>query len=223
VTAPFRALANLFGGSSEKLDSIDFYAGADRLPPPERQKLKTVAEALQKRPQLKLTVKPTYSAKTDGPVLQTTAMRSAVATRAGIKLEPGETPGPLDYGNARTQQGIQALFEEKFTPAAARDLRASLQKDVAAKSAEGAKAAEKPAPVEPDTVYRTMAQRLIESFPVADADLSALAQRRGEAVAVELREVGKLDAARLSVSPPQPSATDVPKAVGTVLELGVAK
>jgi hypothetical protein len=223
VTAPFRALASLFGGGSEKLDSIDFDAGGDRLLPPERQKLKMVAEALQKRPQLKLTVKPAYSAKSDRPALQTLAMRSAVATRAGIKLEPGESPGPVDFANARTQQAIQSLFEEKFSAAAARDLRASLQNEAAVKSAEGAKADKKPTPPPADTIYRTMAQRLVEAFPVSDADLSALAQRRGEAIATELRDAGKVDAARLSTSSSQASDTDSAKVVGCALELGVAK
>jgi hypothetical protein len=82
-------------------------------------------------------------------------------------------------------------------------LRASLQKDAAAKSAEGAKTGEKPVPLAPDIIYRAMTERLLESFPVTDADLSALAQRRGEAVAVELREAGKLDAAPFRKRPSQ--------------------
>ena len=47
VTAPFRALDG--GGGGEKLEAIDFDPGSDKLLPPEREKLKQVAQLLAKR------------------------------------------------------------------------------------------------------------------------------------------------------------------------------
>ncbi|RPI44344.1 MAG: hypothetical protein EHM59_13095 [Betaproteobacteria bacterium] len=90
--------------------------------------MRTIAEALAKRPQLSLTIKPAYSPGADGPALQSIAARRAVLTRAGIKLEPGESPGPLDFGNARIQKAIEAQFVDQFGLPAARDLRAGLAK-----------------------------------------------------------------------------------------------
>jgi len=222
VTAPFRALANLFGGSSEKLGSIEFDAGADRLQPPERQKLRTVAEALQKRPQLKLTVKPAYSASADRPALQSLAARRAISERAGIKLQPGESPGPLDYGNTRMQQAIQAVFDEKFGAPASRDLRAALDK--AAKSAaDPGKPPAKPQPVSPDMVARSMVERLVGSYTVDDTALADLAKRRATAIEQELREAGKVDPARLASASPQAADGGSDKIVVIELDLGVAK
>src|SRR4029079_3970036 len=61
VTAPFRALGSLLGISGEKLEAIDFDPGSDKLLPPEREKLKQVAQLLAKRPQLNLSVPGPYS------------------------------------------------------------------------------------------------------------------------------------------------------------------
>jgi len=222
VTAPFRALAGLFGASSEQLGSIEFDAGSDRLLPPERQKLKTVAEALQKRPQLKLTVKPAYAPSVDRAALQSLGARRAISERAGIKLQPGEAPGPLDYDNSRTQQAIEALYEAQFGMPAARDLRAGLAKPSGTPTEPG-KPAPKPAPVSPAEVARAMTVQITNAFAIEDAALNALAVQRGEAVAQELREAGKVDPARLAVDRPQASDSAKGKVVVTELDLGVVK
>lgn len=223
VTAPFRALANLFGGgSSENLGAIEFDAGSEALRPPERQKLRTVAEALYQRPQLKLTVKPGYASGADRQALKSLSVRRELLARAGIQLAPGESPGLLDVGNARMQQAIDALFVERFGLPAARDLRAALAKPAAAPANEEAKPAA-PAPgLQAIRIARNMSERLIDAAEVSDSVLSALAQRRGTAVLGELRDAGKIDPARLAVSDPK---TVEPKdgAVWTELDLSVAK
>ena len=70
VTAPFRAIGALLGVSGEKLESIDFDSGSASLLPPEREKLKQVAQLLGKRPQLKLSVPGGYSEAADGAALR---------------------------------------------------------------------------------------------------------------------------------------------------------
>ena len=219
VTAPFRALASLFGGgSSDKLEAIEFDPGRDALMPPEKQKLRTVAEALSKRPQLKLTVKPAYAEKIDRAALQSAAVRREIALRSGIKLAPGEDPGPVDYSNPRTQNAIETLFIDRNSSAAARDVRA-LQKKNAAPSTEGGKPSADTAPAE---VARMMAQQLFDAHPVPEAELAALAKRRGDAIAAELSEAGKVDPARLTTA--APAATDgAERSVNAALELTIAK
>jgi hypothetical protein len=219
VTAPFRALASLFGGGSEKLEAIDFDPGNERLQPPERQKLRTISEALAKRPQLKLTVKPAYSPAADRPTLQTIAVRRDIHTRAGVKLEPGEAPGPIDFNHARSQQAIQAAFQERFGAPALRDLRASLAKPDPAAAAQGAKPQAPP----PDQIYRILTERLIDAHPVTEAQLRELATRRGEAIVKELIDAGKTDAARISALAPEEVSSESMKVVPVALELGVAK
>ncbi|MGH8663470.1 MAG: DUF748 domain-containing protein, partial [Burkholderiales bacterium] len=130
VTAPFRALAAILGGgaSAEELSSIRFDPGSARIAPPERVHLETVAEALGKRPELKLTVNPTYAPQADREALQSAAVRRDVLARAGIKLDPGESPGPLDYGSSRIRSAIAETFTDAFGFPAARDLRAEVAK-----------------------------------------------------------------------------------------------
>lgn len=210
VTAPFRALASLFGaGQNEQLGTIEFDPGSDALRPPERQKLRTVAEALQKRPQLKLTIKPTYAVAADRDAMKSLAMRRAVLTRAGIKLEPGESPGPLDVGNARMQQAIEALYVERFGLPAARDLRASLAKpapeDPATSKPAPTAAPENPASRQAVRVARAMSNQLMETAEVSDADLVELGKRRAQAISTELQSSAKVEPARLASEAPTAS------------------
>jgi hypothetical protein len=247
VTAPFRALAGLFGAGSnaEELGSIEFDPGLARIAPPQRQKLQTVAEALAKRPELKLTVKPAYAPQADREALQSAAVRREVLVRAGIKLDPGEAPGPLDYGNAGIRRAIEDLFTEAFGFPAARDLRANLPKratqsepqaataakpeqaagdtkPAAEAAGENAKPAEKPPEASTVRVARAMARRLIEARPVEDTALTGLAQQRGEAIATTLRAAAKVDPARVTTAAPHAMDGDSER-VETTLELDVIK
>lgn len=208
VTAPFRALASLFGGGqNEQLGAVEFDPGSAALRPPERQKLRTVAEALQKRPQLKLTIKPTFVAAADREALKSLAMRRTVLARAGIKLEPGESPGPLDVGNARMQQAIEALYTERFGLPAARDLRASLSKPAPDAQADAkpdpAAASGNPAARQAVRVARSMSNQLMEATEVPDTELSALGSRRAQAISAELQTSAKVEPNRVATEAPK--------------------
>nr|WP_311197462.1 DUF748 domain-containing protein [Rugamonas brunnea] len=114
VTAPFRALGNLFGISGDKLEAISFDPGSDALLPPERAKLAQVAQILAKRGQLTLSVPGQYSEQADGAALRARAVRREIAKRAGIKLEAGEEPGPLDLGSSPVRSALRSLYGERF-------------------------------------------------------------------------------------------------------------
>ena len=92
VTAPFKALGALVGGE-EGIDAILFRPGIDTIPPPEREKLAKVAEALTKRPMLALTVRGAYDPAADGEALRSMQVRRALAQRARGRLATGRGPG----------------------------------------------------------------------------------------------------------------------------------
>ncbi len=118
VTAPFRALAALFGGGSDAaIDTIDFEPGSAELAPPEQQKIETVARALLARPQLRLKVAPVFAARQDTPVLQSRTVRTEVARTMGLSLTPDEDPGPIDAANPRAAAAIEAAFSARYAPA----------------------------------------------------------------------------------------------------------
>jgi hypothetical protein len=114
VTAPFRALGSLFGGSAgEKIDSIAFDAGASRLTPPEREKLVRIAGVLNKRPGLALTVQGTW-AEPDRVALQDRQLRRAVAVKVGESVTEKGDPGPLSTRAPKVQAALETLFADRF-------------------------------------------------------------------------------------------------------------
>jgi hypothetical protein len=114
VTAPFRALGALFGISGDKMEAVDFDPGSAKLLPPEREKLKQVAQILAKRAQLKLTAPAQYSEAADGAALKARAVRLEIAKRAGITLAAGEEPGPLDLQDRHVRSALRDLYAERF-------------------------------------------------------------------------------------------------------------
>ncbi len=127
VTAPFRALGKLLGISSEKLEAVDFDPGSSALLPPEQEKLKTLAEALAKRPALTLTLEPGYDPEADRRALQELAMRREAVTVAGIKLAAGEAPGPVDVNNYKIQTWLEDRYAERAGKDEYKKLRASFK------------------------------------------------------------------------------------------------
>ncbi len=112
ATAPFRALASLFGGG-QHFENIAFEAGSPRLLPPEREKLVRLAEALDKRPGLALAVHGVY-ADADRRAIQDLQARRAVARQAGQRIGANEDPGPLSTHDPRIQSAIEDLFRARF-------------------------------------------------------------------------------------------------------------
>jgi len=120
VSAPFRALASLFGSSGEKLDVIGFDPGSAELAPPEKEKLDKLAQALAKRPGVRLLVHPAVSPGQDEAALRSLAGRRQLLARMGVKLAPDEDPGPVDTTNPAARRAIEALYAERYPGAPTR-------------------------------------------------------------------------------------------------------
>ena len=240
VTAPFRAIGALLGVSGEKLESIDFDSGSARLLPPEREKLKHVVQLLAKRPQLKLSVPGQYSEAADGAALRARAVRVEIARRAGIKLEAGEEPGPVDLASRAVRSAVRDLYAARFGDA---------ELDKQKKAAEGAGAAPAAAASTPDAkteaaqeklplwqrvgkviqgepqvadssaFYGKLLERLNQSEPVAADALTQLGAQRADVVLAALKEAG-MDPARAVAAAPEKVVSDAGKPVP--LKLGLA-
>lgn len=113
VTAPFRALGALFGGSGEQVEGIVFEAGAATLTPPEREKLERIAAMLAKRPRLQLTLAGLY-AEADRVALQDLQLRRTVLTRLGERINEKYDPGPLSTAQPKTRGVLEDLYAERF-------------------------------------------------------------------------------------------------------------
>lgn len=229
ATAPFRVLGKLLGIKSEKLEAIDFDPGSSALLPPEREKLKTLVDALAKRPALTLTLEPGYDPEADRRALQEQAMRTEAVAAAGIKLAPGEAPGPVDVNNYKIQTWLEDQYAKSAGKAEYEKLRASFQ-DKNASAAQRVMQSElverfgrrfktrDTGPLSP--FHSELLERLTRQVKIDDAALVKLAQARGQVMRDALVKLG-LDASRIAVSAPS-EQTAKEKQVGSKMSLGAA-
>jgi len=199
VTAPFRALASLFGGSAEKVDAIAFDAGRAQLAPPEREKLVKVTGMLKQRPNLKLMVQGRYDSRHDGAALRTQATHRLLAERVGIKLAGPDDPALPNYDNAKTQRAIEALYEERAGSGSVDKFKIEYEKKTgkevkrvnAALALIGRGSADR-------EFYESLLSRAAELHTLTDAQLQALATQRGNVIVEHLKTASDLDATRIA-------------------------
>lgn len=110
VTAPFRALGHLFGLTGDHPEQILFAAGISRVSPPEQEKLDHLVQALNKRATLRLGVQPGWNDELDRAALQKLALRVDVAKQLGLKVAPGQNPGPIDPDDGQTRRALEKLY-----------------------------------------------------------------------------------------------------------------
>jgi hypothetical protein len=201
VTAPFRAL---FGSGGDAVESVSFDAGRAALLPPEREKLKRVAEALEKRPQLKLVVEGQYS-DADRAALRKRDVATAVAALLESEAA-GDEPPPVNARDAKTQRAMEALFVKRASEQALAEFAAQTGK-ARGKPVErvGALSALVGRASEDGAFYDALLERLNAAAPLPGDALDQLGQARGVAVAEHLEKTLSVPAARLERKPPAAS------------------
>lgn len=204
VTAPFRALAALFGGGGgETTGDVVFDPGSARLLPTEIEKLQRVTEGLKKRPQLKLVVQGQFHAGEDGKALRARAVRTELAAREGLKLSPGEDPGPIGFDNPKTQRALELMLEARPDNNSAAQFAEAYRKSAGRDAARvNAALALVGRGTGDRALYIALHQELVERQPLAESSLHQLATARAAAITNALTQKLQLDAARLSGKPP---------------------
>lgn len=212
VTSPFRALGNLLGLGSDKLEALMFDTGSAKLAPPEQEKLKALSAALVKRPNLQLSIAPVIDEKRDARALQEQYVRNQVVAKTGVQLAPGEQAGPVDIGNSRIRLALSKLAREQLSHeklAALRNEAKAYSKD---KDDQEAKTYEN----------AQLLEALVSNTKVDPAWLPALSKARAQVVQQYLQVEQGLPAERVKLAEPkQVSASG--SEVSMPLELGVAK
>lgn len=244
VTSPFRALGNLFGVSGDKLEAIDFDAGSDVVLPPEREKLQQVAQILAKKPQLKLSVPAQYNEAADGAALRSQALRRVVTTRAGIKLAPGEQPGPLDIGQRKVRGALRDLYAERFGAAELDKQKKAAEAAAGPAAAAGASAADaaavadaaaqkklpilqrlgkivqgEPQVADAGAFYAGLQERLEKNQPLPAEALPQLGAGRAAAIMAVLKQAGVAPASAQAAAP---ATTDASAGKPIALKLGLS-
>ncbi|MBA4142007.1 MAG: DUF748 domain-containing protein [Nitrosospira sp.] len=192
VTSPFRLLSGLLGGrTNEELQAVEFEAGSALLSPPQREKLHDLAEAMKQRPEVRLMVGGAFDPLRDGERLRSAQARRDLAAARGIRLEPGEDPGLIAYGDADTQKALEKLLIEQAGKKAVGEFAEEYARQTGR---------------EPDRVnpllglfgrgsedrafYAALFERLAELQPLPENALASLAESRAQAVIDAVMEAG---------------------------------
>jgi outer membrane protein OmpA-like peptidoglycan-associated protein len=215
VTAPFRALASLFGGKEDEEDvgTVRFQPGSAGLSPPQREQLGKIAAALKQRPALKLVVHGPYDPQRDADAVKRLAARRDLATAMGVTLKEREDPGPVAYSDRRTQRALERLVSQRAGDKAVDEV----QKECT-KRAQDAKA---DAAEERRLCGEAMFDRLVAAESAPETALQALAQSRAQAIQNLLVKAG-VDAARIAIGDVR-AESGKRSTVETKLELEAAK
>jgi hypothetical protein len=202
VTSPFRALAALVPGAEDKtLNIIAFEAGRSRVPPPEREKLVLLAEALQERPRLKVTVEVRYNPETDAAALRSAILRHSLASRMGQEVEPDEHPAPVNFRNPEVQEVIEKMFEERFGVDELNAVKEELKR-VEEKTEEELDTIPEDEIIDRTELARKLFGRLEEVETIEETDLLKLAEDRANAIVNELTGPGNISQERIEIKPP---------------------
>lgn len=217
VTAPFRALASLFGSGVKNPDVVLFEPGLTNLTPPEQEKLKAVSGILDKKKQLVLTVHGGFDPALDGTALKTAHIRQALAKKLGEKISVDEEPGPMAFDNGKTQRALESLAGDEGLKTAlaeyekATGKKATRMNPALALIGKGS---------EDRYFYQALFTYLVKTAPLPQTELEILAEQRGKAIAQELTGRAGADAARITIGPAvQSEAED--GAVPAKLKLGL--
>jgi uncharacterized protein involved in outer membrane biogenesis len=202
VTAPFRALASLLGLNNEDLDAIHFEPGQMSVPPPEKEKLVVLAGALEKRPQLGVEIQGIYDPEKDGRFFQSLAVRTELAAKSGVTLEPGEDPGPVNFSDPATRRILERMAEEKLPPKAVEEMKAQYEnQNKPGKRKPGKEQIQKSKKLDNTEYPKALFHYLVEKTPIEKKDLEALAGKRAEAIRKVLTEAfGKSDSHRMFIA-----------------------
>jgi len=168
ATSPFHLLASLVGGS-EDMGNVEFPAGADTLNPDNQDKLRQLAKALTKRPQLEVTDTGCAGVQADDSALQVRRVLQQIAARRKVAVSE------LKAGT---------LLDNKANRKVLRDLNARL------KLADEGKRKKALAAARPDLkgdaltqqVYRNMLDEVASHQTITQQDRLTLADQRALAI-----------------------------------------
>ncbi|MBP6528752.1 MAG: DUF748 domain-containing protein [Burkholderiales bacterium] len=227
ATAPFRALGALLGGSGEEFEAVNFEPGEARLLPPEREKLGKLVKALEKRPQLKLTVEGRFDKARDREALADNILKLEVSKRAGMKPPGANEPLVISFTDTKVQAALDELaasagdeavrLRAQYLPPAGNAVTGMLQnaRERLSPTARAERAAARA------KYYPELFKLLQVKQAVPDIAYATLAGFRAEVIRNTLTAVNTISADRVSVAAPQPAKASKLDQVATTLALSV--
>ncbi|WP_310601024.1 DUF748 domain-containing protein [Desulfobulbus sp.] len=242
AAAPFMALGGLLGGNADRFETVAFAPGSHDLAPVEQDRLLKLAEALDRRPNLKLIVQGRYSPGIDGLELRERSVRRAVAALLGTKPGPDGIPELLDFSDDDTQDALEELYVKRSGKEALAVLDSQIETgaitprmpawamdsprkeaSMAAKMIGGLHLYKMiPGGRSPEQATLRAGElytRLVEQERAGDEALRQLAQQRAETAIALLARQQRISKERVGSRPPEPLADDEPPALTLSLDV----
>ena len=203
ATSPFKLLGALIGGGdSDQLSHVDFAAGTADLAPDQQESLAKLAEALGKRPALRLEVRGRSDADLDAVAIR----KAKFATLASEKL----ASDPKRYGGlGYSTKLLEDMYVDRFDKDALRALEQRHRAAAGSLDPEHPqyKAGSKQVVVDERALSGAIQDTLTASLTVDEAELLSLANARGNAIRQSLLTKG-VDEARVFILDPEPGKID---------------
>lgn len=214
AASPFKMLASLIGIKSENLDRLQFEQGYAELTPPEKEKVQHIADALLKRPELKLKVPAVYAAAADTQALKEIKVDGRVEAQLQAESET-EKKGVL-----LSDRRIKIL--ERIAKNQMPDLQLDSLRNSNLKPADPGKPDEKT--VLDDTAYAAALRDLLVAVePVTNEELLVLARARAQSVIAALTAGNSIPESRVEITAPVAIKADKSGWLKAKLELDVLK
>jgi len=209
ATAPFRLLGSLFGGSEEdgqSLQTVEFDAGHTDLNAQATNRLQQLVTALNKRPELLVSIRGGASPDEDGPVLARLRLDQELQ-----QLATNTAPAADTLSAADTNRLLLQLFTNAFPVTATSPETPAAVSDPAATPP--------PVPPAPELTPEAMELSLLKHWAPTPADLDALRAARAAAVHAWLTADQRLVPDRALLT--DPAETNAPPLTNRVAEFSL--
>jgi len=183
VASPFKMLGGLFtSGDESGLENTIFTPGSSALSSSEQQELDQLAQALQQKPALALTISACYQPESDGLTLQTQQFNLAYQGLSG-----GEdlTDAPVDVPNTL----LETLYNSAFGAKKLLQLKVSIEQKMTPQSDPATNAEISSATIN-GQINTSMRQDLVRKQTLTSDQLSTLANERAATVLKHLTKPG---------------------------------
>jgi hypothetical protein len=200
ITSPFALISSAFGGhSGEELGYVEFAPGTATLTPAAKEKVATVAKALNDRPSLKLEISGRIDPATDEAGARRAWLDARVAEQKRRDLRKSAQEGDEASDNEAGEQGANVTVSKQEYPKYLEEV----YKRTSMKKPRNFVGLAKSLPPE------EMEKLLMANATVTDTDLRHLADQRALVVKQALERDGKVPEDRLFLTAPHLSAEGI--------------
>lgn len=191
ITSPFSLLGSMLGIETETLKSIDFAGGEFELIASEEEKMEQYKQILDKKPELKLTITPSFNEALDTLALQEKTLHTQIETLLSKGKKEKDSYARI----------LKELFIQKFTQEAYEAFIAQA-KDQA---------------LDKGVINENLKSKLAHAIPITPEQLQTLADKRADIVIQNLVQKHKVSPQRLTKNEPQTTEALREKWVGCAI------